>query len=163
MEAALALGKLYDPTEPANSNSTTTAMNGMVQPPVTSIRYPKSSGEIMPAKAEPKFIMPLAVLVVAWALGLAVTDARVPWLSREAGASQVLRKVNAMMPPVAMQVLDSFDDLVGSSFFPRYLEPFATERIPSAEVRILADSGHLYSTEQPEVDQEIAQFFRGAA
>jgi 3-oxoadipate enol-lactonase len=36
------------------------------------------------------------------------------------------------------------------------------ERIPSAELRILDDAGHLYSTEQPEVDEEIARFFREA-
>ena len=34
------------------------------------------------------------------------------------------------------------------------------ERIPGAELRILDDAGHLYSTEQPEVDEDIARFFR---
>ena len=34
------------------------------------------------------------------------------------------------------------------------------ERIPRAELRILDDAGHLYSTEQPEVDEDIARFFR---
>jgi 3-oxoadipate enol-lactonase len=34
-------------------------------------------------------------------------------------------------------------------------------RIPRAELRILEDSGHLYPTEQPEVDEDIARFFRG--
>ena len=33
------------------------------------------------------------------------------------------------------------------------------ERIPRAELRILEDAGHLYSTEQPDVDEEIARFF----
>jgi 3-oxoadipate enol-lactonase len=33
------------------------------------------------------------------------------------------------------------------------------ERIPAAVLRILDDAGHLYSTEQPEVDEEIGQFF----
>jgi pimeloyl-ACP methyl ester carboxylesterase len=33
--------------------------------------------------------------------------------------------------------------------------------ISSAELRILEGSGHLYSTEEPEVDGEIARFFRG--
>jgi S1-C subfamily serine protease len=33
------------------------------------------------------------------------------------------------MPADAVQALNSFDDVVGSSFFPRYLEPFARERI----------------------------------
>ena len=35
-----------------------------------------------------------------------------------------------------------------------------TEHIPDAELRILDEAGHLYSTEQPEVDEEIARFFR---
>ena len=37
------------------------------------------------------------------------------------------------------------------------------ERIPRAELRILDEAGHLYSTEQPEVEEEIARFFEGAA
>jgi pimeloyl-ACP methyl ester carboxylesterase len=36
------------------------------------------------------------------------------------------------------------------------------ERIPGAELRVLDDAGHLYSTEQPDVDAEIARFFRGS-
>ena len=35
------------------------------------------------------------------------------------------------------------------------------ERIPRAELRILAGAGHLYSTEEPDVDEEIARFFLG--
>ncbi len=37
------------------------------------------------------------------------------------------------------------------------------ERIPRAELRILDEAGHLYPTEQPEVEEEIARFFEGAA
>jgi pimeloyl-ACP methyl ester carboxylesterase len=37
------------------------------------------------------------------------------------------------------------------------------ERIPRAELRILDDAGHLYPTEQPEIDEEIARFFLEAA
>jgi 3-oxoadipate enol-lactonase len=37
------------------------------------------------------------------------------------------------------------------------------ERIPAARLRTLDDAGHLYSTEQPEVDEEIARFFRESA
>jgi pimeloyl-ACP methyl ester carboxylesterase len=36
------------------------------------------------------------------------------------------------------------------------------DRIPGARLRILEAAGHLYSTEQPEVDAEIAGFFREA-
>jgi S1-C subfamily serine protease len=70
-----------------------------------------------------------AVLVVAWALGVAVSGARLPWASAEVRGSVVLDHVNGVMPPYAVQALGSFNDLVGSSFFPRYLEPFASERI----------------------------------
>jgi pimeloyl-ACP methyl ester carboxylesterase len=34
-------------------------------------------------------------------------------------------------------------------------------RIPASELRILPHSGHLYPTEQPDVDEEIASFFAG--
>ena len=71
----------------------------------------------------------VAVLVVAWALGLAVSGARLPWASAEVQSSKVLRQVNEVMPADAVQALNSFNDVVGASFFPRYLEPFAKERI----------------------------------
>src|SRR3954451_6838411 len=46
------------------------------------------------------------------------------------------------MPVQAQQALRSFVAVVGSSFFPRYLEPFAPERIVNlqpAEPRIIRD------------------------
>ncbi len=70
-----------------------------------------------------------AVLVVAWALGVAVSGAKLPWASREVRSSAVLERVNGVMPADAVEALNSFNDVVGSSFFPRYLEPFAPERI----------------------------------
>ena len=70
-----------------------------------------------------------AVLVVAWALGVAVSGAKLPWASREVRGSVVLNRVNGVMPTQAVTALNSFNDVVGSSFFPRYLEPFAKERI----------------------------------
>lgn len=71
----------------------------------------------------------LAVLVVAWALGVAVSGARLPWVTEQVQRSQVLRSVDQAMPDPARNVLRSFNDLVGSSVFPQYLEPFAPERI----------------------------------
>jgi S1-C subfamily serine protease len=71
----------------------------------------------------------VAVLVVSWALGVAVSGASLPWVSKQVRSSTVLQHVNAVMPPQAAQALQSFNDVVGSSFFPRYLEPFAQERI----------------------------------
>ena len=70
-----------------------------------------------------------AVLVVTWALGVAVTGAKLPWVSKQVRESEVLGRVNEVMPSRAMTALNSFNDVVGSSFFPRYLEPFAPERI----------------------------------
>ncbi len=70
-----------------------------------------------------------AVLVVAWALGVAVSGASLPWVSQEVRDSQVLQRVDGVMPDQAVQALNSFNDVVGQSFFPRYLEPFARERI----------------------------------
>ena len=71
----------------------------------------------------------VAVLVVSWALGVAVSGAKLPWVSEQVRDSAVLQRVDEMMPARAVSALDSFNDVVGSSFFPRYLEPFAPERI----------------------------------
>ncbi len=72
-----------------------------------------------------------AVLVVAWALGVAVSGSNLPWATHQVRDSRVLQQVDAVMPPDAVQALGSFNNVVGASFFPRYLEPFARERIVS--------------------------------
>jgi S1-C subfamily serine protease len=71
----------------------------------------------------------VAVLVVSWALGVALSGASLPWVSNQVRDSRVLGEVDGVMPGEAVQALNSFNDVVGSSFFPRYLEPFAPERI----------------------------------
>jgi len=71
----------------------------------------------------------VAVLVVAWALGVAVSGASLPGVSKQVRDSDVLSRVDEVMPTRAVSALNSFNDVVGSSFFPRYLEPFAPERI----------------------------------
>jgi S1-C subfamily serine protease len=71
----------------------------------------------------------VAVLVVSWALGVAVSGASLPWVSNQVRDSRVLSRVDQVMPGEAVRALNSFNDVVGSSFFPRYLEPFAPERI----------------------------------
>ncbi len=71
----------------------------------------------------------VAVLVVSWALGVAISGASLPWVSKQVRESEVLGRVDDLMPPRAVNALDSFNEVVGSSFFPRYLEPFAQERI----------------------------------
>lgn len=71
----------------------------------------------------------VAVLVVAWALGVAVSGASLPWVTQQVRSSTVLGRVDDVMPNGAVEALNSFNDVVGSSVFPRYLEPFAQERI----------------------------------
>lgn len=70
-----------------------------------------------------------AVLVVAWALGVAVSGASLPGVSNQVRSSAVLSRVDSVMPGQAEQALNAFNEVVGPSFFPRYLEPFAPERI----------------------------------
>ena len=41
----------------------------------------------------------------------------------------VLAKVNEVLPARAGGLLQAFNNVVGTSFFPRYLEPFSPERI----------------------------------
>ena len=71
----------------------------------------------------------VAVLVVAWVLGVAVSGSALPGVSSQVRSSTVLSKVDRVMPNEADEALRAFNEVVGSSFFPRYLEPFAPERI----------------------------------
>jgi S1-C subfamily serine protease len=74
-----------------------------------------------------------AVLVVAWALGVAISGSRIGGITGPVRSSAVLAQVNEVMPSAAGQFLDAFNNVVGTTFFPRYLEPFAPEKI--VEVR----------------------------
>ena len=71
----------------------------------------------------------VAVLLVAWALGLAVTGSRIVGITPAVRDSVVLAKVNEVLPQSATGILQAFNNVVGTSFFPRYLEPFAPETI----------------------------------
>ena len=71
----------------------------------------------------------VAVLVVAWALGVAVSGSRIGVVTPLVRNSTVLAMVNNALPESASQGLQSFNNVVGNSVFPRYLEPFAPERI----------------------------------
>ncbi len=84
----------------------------------------------------------VAVLLVSWMLGVAISGSRIPGISPQVRGSRVLLAVNNVMPAQAQQALRSFDQVVGSSFFPRYLEPFARERIINvapAQRRVIRD------------------------
>jgi S1-C subfamily serine protease len=70
-----------------------------------------------------------AVLIVAWALGVAVSGSRIDGVTPMVRSSLVLSKVNKVLPQRAGGLLEAFNNVVGTSFFPRYLEPFSPERI----------------------------------
>jgi S1-C subfamily serine protease len=70
-----------------------------------------------------------AVLVVAWALGVAIAGAGLTGITPMVRESTVLARVDSMLPAQASGILGAFNNVVGTSFFPRYLEPFAPERI----------------------------------
>jgi S1-C subfamily serine protease len=70
-----------------------------------------------------------AVLVVAWALGVAVSGSRIDGVTPQVRSSTVLSEVNKVLPAQAGGLLSAFNNVVGTSFFPRYLEPFSPERI----------------------------------
>jgi S1-C subfamily serine protease len=71
----------------------------------------------------------VAVLLVAWALGVAISGTRLGGVTEQVRSSAVLARVDQTLPQQADQMLQAFDDVVGASFFPRYLEPFAPEQI----------------------------------
>src|ERR671920_2042197 len=71
----------------------------------------------------------VAVLLVAWALGVAGSGTRIGGVTPLVRGSTVLGEVDHALPASAGGVLQSLNDVVGTSFFPRYLEPFAPERI----------------------------------
>ncbi|WP_296602410.1 MarP family serine protease [Nocardioides sp.] len=70
-----------------------------------------------------------AVLLVSWALGVAISGSRIGGITPLVRESTVLSHVDEVMPATADGALQAFNDVVGTSFFPRYLEPFAPERI----------------------------------
>ena len=84
----------------------------------------------------------VAVLLVAWALGVAVSGTRIGGITPMVRGSAVLAKVDATLPADSSRVLQAFNNVVGTTFFPRYLEPFAPERIVAVkpgDKRMLTD------------------------
>jgi S1-C subfamily serine protease len=71
----------------------------------------------------------VAVLLVAWALGVAVSGSGISGITGQVRDSTVLGQVDRALPAAADNVLGAFNDVVGSGFFPQYLDPFAPERI----------------------------------
>ncbi|QCX28819.1 MarP family serine protease [Nocardioides jishulii] len=83
-----------------------------------------------------------AVLLVAWVLGVAVSGSKLSTVTPAVRSSLVLAKLDQLLPDRVTSALNGFNNVVGSSFFPRYLEPFAPERIvavPEGDPRTLND------------------------
>ena len=70
-----------------------------------------------------------AVLLVSWALGVAVAGSGIGGITPLVRESVILKKVDEVLPAGADGLLKAFNNVVGTTFFPRYLEPFAPERI----------------------------------
>jgi S1-C subfamily serine protease len=84
----------------------------------------------------------VAVLLVAWALGVAVSGTRIGAFTPLVRDSALLAKVDQTLPTDSDKVLQAFNNVVGTTFFPRYLEPFAPERIVAVrpgDPRMLTD------------------------
>ncbi len=71
----------------------------------------------------------VAVLLVAWALGVAIAGSGISGITPMVRESAILAKVDQTLPTGADGLLKTFNNVVGTTFFPRYLEPFAPERI----------------------------------
>jgi S1-C subfamily serine protease len=71
----------------------------------------------------------VAMLLIAWVLGVAASGAQLRTLNQEVRSSVILGAVDNALPGGSDRVLAAFNALVDSSRFPRYLEPFAPERI----------------------------------
>lgn len=71
----------------------------------------------------------VGVLIASWALGYAVSGTSIPWLATAARDSTVLRAVDGVMPSAATDTLRSFSRTLDANLFPRYIDPFADEKI----------------------------------
>lgn len=73
----------------------------------------------------------VAVLVVSWAIGYAVSGTAVPYLGTAVRDSRILGEVNSVMPHEATRMLRAFNQTLDANVFPRYLDPFENESIRS--------------------------------
>ncbi len=100
----------------------------------------------------------LAVLLVAWALGVAISGTRIGSVTSMVRSSTVLSKVNEVLPDAAPNVLQAFNNVVGTGFFPRYLEPFAPEQI----VEVAPGPANLPGSAKVKATRESVVKIRGA-
>jgi S1-C subfamily serine protease len=73
----------------------------------------------------------VAVLVVSWAIGYAVSGTSVPYLGTAARDSSILAAVDDFMPNQASRTLRAFNKTLDANVFPRYIDPFENETITS--------------------------------
>ncbi|MET0930650.1 MAG: MarP family serine protease [Aeromicrobium sp.] len=86
----------------------------------------------------------VAVLCAAWALGYSVSGTSIPYLSTASRDSSILERVDSLMPARATSVLRSFNEVLDSNLFPRYIDPFASEDITQVappDEKTLASAG----------------------
>jgi S1-C subfamily serine protease len=86
----------------------------------------------------------VAVLCAAWALGYSVSGTTIPYLSTASRDSSILDRVDDVMPSRATSVLRSFNEVLDTNLFPRYIDPFESEDIARTEppdAATLASSG----------------------
>ncbi|MFC7504474.1 MarP family serine protease [Nocardioides sp. CPCC 206347] len=100
----------------------------------------------------------LAVLLVAWALGVAISGTRIGSVTSMVRSSTVLSKVNEALPDAAPNVLQAFNNVVGTGFFPRYLEPFAPEQI----IEVAPGPSNLPGSAKVKATRESVVKIRGA-
>ncbi|MFC6153890.1 MarP family serine protease [Nocardioides yefusunii] len=84
----------------------------------------------------------VAVLLVAWILGVAISGSKIGAITPAVRSSTILSAVDDALPGGADRALRQFNSVVGTSFFPRYMEPFAPERIvevPQGDPQVLND------------------------
>jgi len=71
----------------------------------------------------------VAVLCAGWALGYSVSGTQIPYLAQASRQSTILDHVNRVMPDRATSVLRTFNEVLDTNLFPRYIDPFETEEI----------------------------------
>jgi len=69
------------------------------------------------------------VLCAGWALGYSVSGTTIPYLSTASRDSVILDRVDTVMPTQATSVLRSFNEVLDANLFPRYIDPFESEKI----------------------------------
>lgn len=80
----------------------------------------------------------LALLLAAWAIGLAAASSTIPTVSAALRESTALRTVDDVLPDESRQVVGRFRDLVGAGAFPSVVLPFQPEPIAGVDAPALS-------------------------